>query len=134
MLRRLTKLENVRLVDPYTSSHRLVQDARAVAVISSTVGLEALLYGKPVLTLGQPFYSGYGVTLDVDSFRELREAVPAVLEFKPDRERILRFLHAAMRSTYEGAPAGVDLSDENAHALARSLDRVATAGRATVPV
>ncbi len=41
-------------------------------MISSTVGLEALLYDKPVLTLGTPFYSGYGVTLDVDSFAEIR--------------------------------------------------------------
>ena len=121
MLRRLTQRENVRLVSPYTSSHELIRDAAAVIVISSTVGLEALLYGKPVLTMGQPFYSGYGVTLDVDSFRELREAVPAVLDFRPDRERTLRFLHAAMRSTYDGAPGGVDPSDENAVRLAASL-------------
>jgi Capsule polysaccharide biosynthesis protein len=125
MLRRLAHAENIRLVDPYTSSHDLIQRSRAVAVISSTVGLEALLYGKPVLTMGQPFYSGYGVTLDIDSFREIATAVPALLEFEPDRERILRFLHAAMRSTYDGAPGGVDPSDENASRLARSLDEAA---------
>ena len=83
MLRRLTQRENVRLVSPYTSSHELIREAAAVIVISSTVGLEALLYGQPVLTMGQPFYSGYGVTLDVDSFRELREAGPAVLRSGP---------------------------------------------------
>ena len=55
-------MPNVRLVAPHTSSHELIRRAEAIAVISSTVGLEALLYGKPVLTLGQPFYSGYGVT------------------------------------------------------------------------
>jgi capsular polysaccharide biosynthesis protein len=122
---RLKRAANVRLVDPHTSSHELIRDSAAVAVISSTVGLEALLYGKPVLTLGQPFYSGYGVTVDVDSFRELREAVPRVLEFEPDRELVLQFLHAAMRSTYRGAPAGVDGSEANAVALASSLDEVA---------
>ena len=54
-------------------------------MISSTVGLEALLYGKPVLTLGQPFYSGYGVTVDVDSFREIRDggAGAAALRARP---------------------------------------------------
>ena len=87
-------------------------------MISSTVGLEALMYAKPVLTLGQPFYSGYGVTLDVDSFREIRDQVPALLEFRPDRERILEFLHAAMRRCYPGAPVLVDSSDANALALA----------------
>ncbi|MGI8729035.1 MAG: hypothetical protein ACR2LK_03440 [Solirubrobacteraceae bacterium] len=130
-LRRLVRRPNVRLVDAYTSSHELIRRARAVAVISSTVGLEALLHGQPVLTIGRPFYSGYGVTLDVESFRELREAVPALLRYRPDRERTLRFLHAAMRSTYEGAPAGVDRSEENGRRLARSLDRAA---RDAVPV
>jgi Capsule polysaccharide biosynthesis protein len=122
MLRRLTSIENVKLLDPYTSSHELMQRAEAIAVISSTVGLEALMYAKPVLTLGQPFYSGYGVTLDVDSFREIREQVPALLRFQPDRERILRFLGAAMRRCYPGAPVLVDSSDANAATLASSLD------------
>jgi capsule polysaccharide export protein KpsC/LpsZ len=133
LLRRLRRIPNVRLVEPYTSSHDLVQRAEAVAVISSTVGLEALMHGKPVLTLGQPFYSGYGVTLDVDSFREIRTKVPELLEFRPDRERTLRFLHAAMRRCYEGAPVLVDSSDENARKLARSLDRAAREGVPVAP-
>lgn len=132
-LRRLLRRPNVHLVDAYESSHELIRRARAVAVISSTVGLEALLHGKPVLTLGRPFFSGYGVTRDVESFRELREAVPELLRFAPDRERTLQFLHAAMRSTYEGAPVGVDRSPENARRLARSLDSAARAARAAAP-
>lgn len=125
MLRRLCALENVRLVDPLKSSHDLMQRAAAITVISSTVGIEALLYGRPVLTMGQPYYAGYGVTLDVDSFREIREAVPAVLRFSPDRERILEFIHAGMRSTYDSKPCWVDRSEENAVRLARSLDEAA---------
>jgi hypothetical protein len=122
LLRRLARIPNARLVAPHTSSHDVMRRAEAVAVISSTVGLEALLHDKPVLTLGQPFYAGYGVTLDVDSFREIRETVPALLRFCPDHERILRFLHAAMRACYPGKPVLVDDSDANAAALAGSLD------------
>ncbi len=125
LIHRLTRRENIRLVEPRTSSHGLIQRAEAVVVISSTVGLEALLYGRPVLTLGQPFYSGYGVTLDVDSFRELRAKVMELLEFQPERERILQFLHAAMRSCFPGAPVAIDPSDENARRLAASLDAAA---------
>ena len=125
LLRRLARIPNARIVEPYTSSHDLIREAEAVVVISSTVGLEALLHGRPVLTLGQPFYSGYGVTLDVDSFREIREAVPAVLSFRPDRERTLRFLAAAMRACRPGKPVLVDRSDSNARELAASLDAAA---------
>ncbi|MGH2844976.1 MAG: hypothetical protein ACRDL0_02955, partial [Thermoleophilaceae bacterium] len=125
-LRRLRRIENVRLVDPHTSSHELIEASAGVVVISSTVGLEALLYRKPVLTLGRPFYAGAGITLDVESFREIRTAVPELLGgFRPDRELITRFLHAAIRRCHEGAPVLVDRSDANAAALAGSLDRTA---------
>jgi hypothetical protein len=123
MLRRLTRVKNIRLVDPRTSSHELVKDSAAIAVISSTVGLEALMYEKPVMTLGQPFYSGYGVTVDVDSFREIRDKVPELLGFRPDPERIRRFLGAAKRACHPGKPVLVDRSDENAQRLADTLDR-----------
>jgi len=125
LLRRLGRVPNVRVVHPHDSSHELIEQAEAVAVISSTVGLEALLYEQPVLTLGQPFYAGYGVTLDVDSFAELREAVPALLGFRPDRERTRRFLHAAMRACRPGAPVQVDNSQANAVTLAATLDEAA---------
>jgi hypothetical protein len=125
LLRRLRRRANVRLLDPHESSHELVRESAGVAVISSTVGLEALLYEKPVLTLGEPFYCGYGITLDLASFAGIRDGVPALLRFRPDPERIVRFLHAAMRSCYPGAPVLVDRSQENALALADSLDRAA---------
>ena len=134
LLRRLSRRPNVRLVDPFTSSHELIRRAEAVAVISSTVGLEALLHGRPVLTCGQPFYAGYGVTVDVDSFRELPDAVTRVLAFRPDGERTLRFLGAAMRACLPGKPVLVDSSPENAVVLAGTLDAAVsdTADRRTL--
>ena len=129
MLRRLTRVPNVRLVDPYTSSHELIKGSAAVVVISSTVGIEALMYEKPVLTLGQPYYAGYGVTQDLDSFRHIRTIVPALREFEPDRERILQLLHAGIRTTLPGGPSWVSMSDANARQLGESLDR---AGRSLV--
>ena len=78
-----------------------------------------------MLTLGQPFYSGYGVTLDVDSFAEIHGRVPELLRFRPDPELVDRLLHAAMRACLPGAPVLVDRSEENAVALAGSIDQVA---------
>ncbi|MGI8421915.1 MAG: hypothetical protein ACR2MU_06610 [Gaiellaceae bacterium] len=121
LLRRLASVPRTRLVSPQTSSHDLIQQADAVVVISSTVGLEALLYGKPVLTIGRPFYAGYGVTRDVDSLEELDEAVPALLGFHPDDEEVAQFLHAGMRRCLPGAPVLVDGSADNAARLAASL-------------
>jgi hypothetical protein len=125
LLRRLRRRQNVRLVNPHTNTHGLIGRAEAVAVISSTVGLEALLYDKPVLTLGQPYYSGFGVTLDVDSFAEIQNKVPELLRFRPDPERTAEFLHLCMRQCYPGQPLLVDRSEQNALLVASTLERAA---------
>lgn len=126
LLRRLRKRGNVKLVSPRTSTHLLIDQAEAIAVISSTVGLEALLYDKPVLTMGDPYYAGYEVTLDLTSFVDIRELVPQLLRFQPDPERIREFLHAAMRSCFPGKPLLVDRSVDNALTVADTLERAAT--------
>jgi len=135
LLKRLRRRPNTRLVDPYTSTHELIRRSEAVAVISSTVGLEALLYDKPVLTLGQPYYAGFGVTLDAESLAEIRERVPELLTFRPDPERVRRFLHLSMRSCYPGQPLLVDRSEQNALTVADTLERVAleTTGAPSAP-
>jgi len=125
MLRRIADRPNARIMDPHTSSLDIIDSAAAVATISSSVGLEALMYGKPVLTLGRPFYSGYGVTVDATDAGEIPALMGEVLRFSPDRERSRRLLHAAMRRCYPGAPVLVDSTDENAARLADTLDRAA---------
>jgi hypothetical protein len=121
LIDRLAGLPNVRVVRPDCNTHELIDRSEAVIVISSTVGLEALLYDKPVLTLGAPFYAGAGVTLDADSTADVPALVPQVLDFRPDPAAIRRFVGAAMRRCKPGAPVLVDRSDDNAVVLAHSL-------------
>jgi capsule polysaccharide modification protein KpsS len=123
LLRRIDRLPNARVVPAATNSHDLIENAAAIVTIGSTVGLEALLYRKPVLTLGDPFYAGAGVTIDVASFAEIPRAVPEALTFTPDPERITAFLAAAMDRCLPGRPVLMDRSDENAVALAATLER-----------
>src|SRR5439155_17872455 len=80
---------------------------------------------EQVMTLGRPFYSGYGVTVDIDSLRELREGIPRLLGFRPDRDLTFEFLHAGMRCCRPGRPVLVDDSDANALEVAGSLDDAA---------
>jgi hypothetical protein len=126
LLRRIARTDRVHLVHPRASSHALLQAAVGAVVLSSTVGLEALLYEKPVLTLGRPFYAGYGVTLDGDPGDDLGGSLAALRAFRPDPERVCQFLHAAWRSCYPGVPVLVDQSDENARAVAASLETAIT--------
>ena len=43
----------------------LIKSAAAVYVVTSQMGFEGLIWGKPVYTFGLPFYAGYGLTQDV---------------------------------------------------------------------
>lgn len=124
-LRRMAAPANVHLAEPRTSTLELIERAAAVVTISSTVGLEAVMLQRPVLTLSRPFYSGYGVTMDVEDRADLPEHLPELLAFEPDLERSRRLLHAAKRRCHPGAPVLVDSSDENAESLADTLDRAA---------
>ena len=42
----------------------LLEQAQAVYVVTSQMGFEALLWGKPVHCFGMPFYAGWGLTRD----------------------------------------------------------------------
>ncbi len=64
----------------------LLQRAEAVYVVTSQLGFEALLWGRPVHCFGMPFYAGWGLTQD---------ALPP-----PERRRsgsdLERLIHAAL--------------------------------------
>jgi hypothetical protein len=56
--------------------HLLIEIAHAVVVRNSTVGLEALLFQKPVICLGKSAYSQKGFTYDVNT----REVLVTILD------------------------------------------------------
>ena len=126
LLHRLRRRPNVRLVDPYTSTHELIRRSEAVVVISSTVGLEALLYDKPVLTLGRAVLR----RLRSHARRRTRSPTSAArcrscCAFRPDPERIAQFLHWRCGSATRAQPLLVDRSEENARTVAETLERAA---------
>ena len=64
---------------------RLLREAEAVYVVTSQLGFEALVWGKPVRCFGMPFYAGWGLTQDEigaparRSFISLEQLVHAAL-------------------------------------------------------
>ena len=53
---KLLQIPNVRLADPSLNSRALVENARLIATIAGSIGLEALLRKKPVITYGRTPY------------------------------------------------------------------------------
>ena len=54
----------VQLLDEDVHPVKLIEHAQALYTVTSQIGFEGLLWGKPVHTFGMPFYAGWGLTFD----------------------------------------------------------------------
>lgn len=97
-LKRKYQGEKVVFVTTVPSS-QLIDHSQAVITINSTVGLEALLKGKPVITLGNAFYNVDGVVLYCRDLNKLDELMAKALKEEFDQELIDKFLYY-LRYTY----------------------------------
>lgn len=66
----------------------LLEAAHAVYVVTSQMGFEALLWGRPVRTFGMPFYAGWGLTKD--------ELPPPSRRITPHKVSLEDLVHAAL--------------------------------------
>ena len=57
-------LGDVEVIAEHCHPHDLLNQVEAVYTVSSQMGFEALLMGKPVYCFGMPFYAGWGLTHD----------------------------------------------------------------------
>src|SRR5690606_24852936 len=86
----------------------LIDAADEVWTVTSTLGFEALIRGKPVTTLGAPFYAGWGLTRDLGP-------IPARRTTRPDLETLV---HAALiaypryRDPMSNLPCPVEIAAE----------------------
>lgn len=75
------------------STQQLIEASQFVITLNSTVGLESLLLGKPVLTLGQAFFNIEGLVVHADSSDELIEQAKAFPNWPLDARVRQGFLH-----------------------------------------
>ena len=60
----LSRMVRVKVLTEDVHPVRLIEDAEAIYTVTSQIGFEGLLWGKPVRTFGLPFYAGWGLTQD----------------------------------------------------------------------
>jgi capsular polysaccharide export protein len=60
----VAKNPRITLLSDAVHPVRLIEQAESVYCVTSQMGFEALLWGKPVRTFGMPFYAGWGLTQD----------------------------------------------------------------------
>ncbi|MFC7071587.1 hypothetical protein ACFQJ7_16890 [Halovenus rubra] len=91
-------------IDPTIPAREVIVQADAVVTLNNTVGYEAILYGKPVVSLGDAFYSHAGYTQDVTNIQTLQsELNRAVQSTGLTDEDVLSFAHGVLDSSYRGS-------------------------------
>ncbi|WP_281405414.1 hypothetical protein [Cohaesibacter sp. CAU 1516] len=71
----LRSIPNVVVIAENCLPTRLIRQARKVYTVTSQVGFEALIWGRPVFCMGMPFYAGWGLTDDALPAPVRREVV-----------------------------------------------------------
>jgi len=71
----------------------LIEKCAAVITVNSTVGIEAMLQLKPVVTLGEAFYAVPGLARACSAKDDLGAVLRDAIETPPDRELIEHFLY-----------------------------------------
>lgn len=123
--RELRRIPNVRLISPFVSAHSLIRHASAVTSTTSTMGLEALFFGKPVVMFGRVFHNAYPQVRRVRAVEDLPGILHELLTaYEPDHDLFLEFLAAILAGSYPGQldPYAPEfLAPENVSAVAAGI-------------
>lgn len=80
------------------NEHDLLSAADAVLTLNADLGLEALAFNKPVVTLGDAFYSHDGLAINA---RDAETAIDLIRTGKtPDEQAVMQFFHHLTEHVY----------------------------------
>jgi len=99
----ISRLNNISLINPKISAHEVIKKVDMIMTINSTVGFEAILYQKPVITFGESFYRKKRLTLDVESINDLPKLIRKAELYKPKYEKVIEFVKNIMEISIEGS-------------------------------
>lgn len=96
----IAAIPKVRIVPMTADNYELIRASRAVATLTGTTGLEALLRSKPAIIFGYPWYQDCPFLLSVDGVASCRRAIDEVINgFRVKQPEVINFLKALAEGT-----------------------------------
>jgi hypothetical protein len=89
-------------------SFELIKKASLIITLTSHLGWEALVLGKPVFLLGKMFYDKYQYINNFYSFEKLRDEIRTRSYKHPTQESIITFVAQLLEISYKGMPFPCD--------------------------
>lgn len=127
---RIRSRDNVRIVPLSINSFDLIDAAKAVGVITGSVGFESLVRNTPILVFGKSWYNGCEGAFDATTESSCREAVKAIESgYAVDSERVGQFARLVEQFGFDGyltrdyAEKSGITPEENARRVAAAIER-----------
>lgn len=100
-LSKISKLENVKVINPTYPPIELIINSKGVITVNSTTGFEALVMGVPVITLGHDFYCKDDLCYVIRENKDLSNKIMDLLndDYKIDEKTVENFLKKVYSNT-----------------------------------
>ena len=125
--KRLKRIPNVKYINPLVQTKELIQNSQGIITLTSTMGYEALLMNKPVITLGKVFYNYHPYCFNINSYNDIYPTIKKILahDFQNFDSFNLKFLEVYFKDTYEGKVLNDYANPENiySHILNRFYEK-----------
>ena len=129
--RKIQNIPNAQLIGPQESMPELIRNSQGVITLTGTVGMEAVMAGKPTYVLGNVFYEYHPLCRKPKSIDELRELIRRDRKNGVSHENLkqdnIRFIVSYLRNTIPGSVSATvaDPDTNNYQQIARDLRRIA---------
>ena len=123
----ITNLTNVRLVKSQEDPIKLINCSFAVANLSGTIGLEALIRNKPIILFGDVFYQNFQNILKIKHLEDLENIIEKIIIRKKSMNQndCLKFIYALRKTMFKGNVFdGAYLTKNNDLFLKESLKKI----------
>jgi len=131
--RRIARLPGVRLINYDVDSRQLVQRASIIFTLTGTIGYEAALLGRPVVTFANNFFNQMPTVRHCDSLSTLPALVESLLQRKTSEthdEQQIKFLSYLKARSFDGEfnrmylPTQAALTADDLRTLAIAYDTI----------
>jgi len=124
--RELKKIRCIKLISPFANNFNLIKNAKGICTLGSTMGFEAILLGKPVILLGNPWYRSLpGIKL-VNTFEDLSLSLQHIDKIPTLQEdEKIDIVNALYKISFNGVkvPQPEALSENNISNIADALKK-----------
>lgn len=102
--KKIQKIPNVKLIHCDADTNKLIEGMKLLVTLTGTMGYEALIHKKPVISLGKVFYNVHPYCFNVNNYEDIFDVVVRILkdELENFEEYNKKLIYAYFKNTYNG--------------------------------